>query len=258
MQSAFQKYTDNGVSKTINLPNKAAVEDVKKAYMLAWETGCRGITVFRDGSKSEQVLNLGTHSAGSGQAQEKTDLQLIKPRPVKVEGATYRIETPLGSAFITVNHDGDGNPFEVFVMIGKAGSEVAAMAEAIGRLISTTLRFGNHLPAKERARELMAQLHGIGGGRSVGFGPNRVRSLPDAVAKAIGMHFGLLGYKETKKEESDKFQAVQSVLPLTEPLEEQMTLPKLRKTDICPSCGEASLIFEEGCKKCYGCGYSEC
>jgi ribonucleoside-diphosphate reductase alpha chain len=264
MQAAFQKYTDNGVSKTINLPHEATPEDIKRAYMLAWETDCRGITVFRDGSKSEQVLNLGTHSASSGQAkkEEVVEQQVIRPRPVKVEGATYRIETPLGIAFITVNHDGDGNPFEVFVMIGKAGSEVAAMAEAIGRLISTTLRFGNHLPAKERAREVMTQLQGIGGGRSVGFGPNRVRSLPDAVARAIGMHFGLIGYKEARKEDGEKAEAVQSVLPLTEPAGDghtQMSLPASSwRADICPSCGEASLVSEEGCKKCYGCGYSEC
>jgi len=256
MQAAFQKYTDNGVSKTINLAHESTIEDIKKAYMLAWESGCRGITVFRDGSKSEQVLNLGTKEA----SPKTEETQLIKPRPVKVEGATYRIETPMGSSFITVNHDSDGNPFEVFVMIGKAGSEVAAMAEAIGRLISTTLRFGNHLPAKERARELMGQLQGIGGSRSVGFGQNRVRSLPDAVAKAIGMHFGLLGYKEVGKSEIKK-EAVQSALPLTElPADGQLQigLVKSKKTDICPSCGEASLVFEEGCKKCYGCGYSEC
>lgn len=263
MQAAFQKFTDNGVSKTINLPNEATVDDVKKAYMLAWETGCRGITVFRDGCKSEQVLNLGTKTSDQVQVQvqDKIETQAVKPRPVKVEGATYRIETPMGSAFVTVNHDDDGNPFEVFVMIGKAGSEVAAMAEAIGRLISTTLRFGNHLPAKERARELMSQLHGIGGGRSVGFGPNRVRSLPDAVAKAIGMHFGLMGYAGTSSKKQQQIQAVQSVLPLTEPPDVQQTLMGIsgsKKKDICPSCGDAGLVFEEGCKKCYGCGYSEC
>jgi ribonucleoside-diphosphate reductase alpha chain len=106
----------------------------------------------------------------------------------------------------------------------------------------------------------MSQLHGIGGGRSVGFGPNRVRSLPDAVAKAIGMHFGLLGYKEIGKDEVKK-EAVQSALPLTEPTaleNSQIALPVYQRADICPGCGEATLVFEEGCKKCFGCGYSEC
>lgn len=239
MQAAFQKYTDNAVSKTINLPHNATVDDVKRAYMLAWETGCRGITVFRDGCKSEQVLNLGTQAK-----KEVVVEQTIKPRPVKVQGATYRIETPLGTAFITVNHDEDGNPFELFVAIGKAGSEVSAMAEAIGRLVSTTLRFGNHMPARERALELMDQLAGIGGGRSVGFGPGKVRSLPDAVARALAMHLGVVGSfgEETKThEQTPLFKDVQP-----------------RKGDLCPKCGEATLAYEEGCKKCYSCGYSEC
>ena len=269
MQAEFQKYTDNAVSKTINLPHEATVEGVKRAYMLAWETGCRGITVFRDGSKSEQVLNMGTVRQDQGELLRDKSGQVaageiiqpeksLKPRPVKVEGATYRIETPLGSAFITVNHDQDGNPFEVFVTIGKAGSEVAAMAEALGRLISTTLRFGNHMAPRERARELMEQLHGIGGGRSVGFGPNRVRSLPDAVARAIGMHFGLIGYGlENGKVGGDGEQIMMASMDDTNE-SGQMKLASERKADLCPACGEATLVFEEGCKKCYGCGFSEC
>jgi ribonucleoside-diphosphate reductase alpha chain len=260
MQAAFQKYTDNGVSKTINLPNSATVEDVKKAYMLAWETGCRGITVFRDGCKNEQVLNMGTKTSEK-KIEVKVEEAVVKPRPVKVDGSTYKIETPLGGAFITVNHDGAGNPFEVFVTIGKAGSEVAAMAEALGRLISTNLRFGNHLPAKERANEIMEQLRGIGGGSSVGFGPNKVRSLPDAVAKAIGMHFGLIGYHADEKTEAP----VQETLIAPDShsnghangFSKQLEL-STKKKDICPSCGDATMVFEEGCKKCYGCGYSEC
>ena len=251
-QAAFQKYTDNGVSKTINLRHDATVSDVERAYKQAWESGCMGITVFRDGSKSEQVLNLGTKKSVQEIASSVQE-QAIKPRPVKVEGATYRIETPLGSAFITVNHDADGNPFEVFVIIGKAGSEVSAMAEALGRLISTTLRFGNHMPAKERAKELMDQLHGIGGSRSVGFGPNKVRSLPDAIAKAIGMHFGLMG-KHDEVPMTNSQAPINNQLPMF-----QVPNPVVAKRgDLCPSCGEASLVFEEGCKKCYGCGYSEC
>ena len=249
MQAAFQKYTDNAVSKTINLRHETTTENVKMAYQLAWETGCQGITVFRDGCKNEQVLNLGTSKNKQVEASQAT--QVIKPRPTKVEGATYQIETPMGTAFITVNHDGEGNPFELFVTIGKAGSEVAAMAEAIGRLISTTLRFGNHLPAKERAREIMEQLRGIGGGSAVGFGPNKVRSLPDAVARAIGMHFGLIGFQAEQAKQAP--QAIQANL-----FTNGHTNGFAKKLDLCPSCGNASLVFEEGCKKCYGCGYSEC
>jgi ribonucleoside-diphosphate reductase alpha chain len=260
MQAMFQKNTDNAVSKTINFRHDVTVEEVKKAYMLAWETGCRGITVFRDGSKGDQVLNLGTNGKVQNSNSQMTNGKIeeadtIKPRPVRVNGATYRIETPLGNAFITVNHDDDGNPFEVFVTIGKAGSEVAAMAEALGRLISTTLRFGNHLPAKERAKEIMDQLAGIGGGRSVGFGRQKIRSLPDAVAKAIGMHFGLVGFKQEPTERAKP--AVQEELLSGGNGHSQIPL-FVKKTDLCPKCGEAALVFEEGCRKCYGCGYSEC
>lgn len=226
-QSVFQKYTENAVSKTINLRHDATVDDIKKAYLMAWNMDCKGITVFRDGSKSEQVLNLGI--------SEPTQKQVVLERPLKVEGATYRIPTPLGNAFITVNQDVEGNPFEVFITIGKAGSEVAAMAEALGRMISTTLRFGNHLPARERAREIMEQLKGIGGGRSVGFGPNKVRSLPDAIAKAIGLHFGF------NLHPNGDIQVVNT-----------------STGDICPSCGAPAMVYEEGCSKCHACGHSEC
>lgn len=277
-QAAFQKYTDNAVSKTINLRHDVTVDDVKRAYMEAWETGCKGITVFRDGSKSEQVLNLGTQKDAKKAEVAPVPVpaiepQVVKPRPVKVEGATYKINTPLGNAFVTVNHDGMGNPFEVFVTIGKAGSEVAAMAEALGRLISTTLRFGNHMPAKERAREIMEQMQGIGGSRSVGFGPNKVRSLPDAVAKAIGMHFGLIGTDPASSfsDQSSGSAVAPATATQTSLVTEeakgnghvanghaQLDLLASKKKDLCPSCGEAAFAFEEGCKKCYACGYSEC
>ncbi|MDO8488276.1 MAG: vitamin B12-dependent ribonucleotide reductase [bacterium] len=255
MQAAYQKYTDNAVSKTINLHHNATRDDIKRAYALAWESGCQGITVFRDGCKGDQVLNLG--SKAEQPKETPADLPasgVIKPRPIKVEGATYKIATPMGNAYITVNHDQDGNPFEVFLIIGKAGSEVSAMADALGRMISTTLRFGNHYPAKERAKQIIEQLEGIGGSRSVGFGPNKIRSLPDAVAKALGLHFGLLGYQEKLPE------AIPTQLEIASPPTNstQSALPLKRKADLCPSCGEAAFVYEEGCKKCHSCGYSEC
>lgn len=264
MQAAFQKYTDNAVSKTINLPHDATVDDIKKAYMLAWNTGCRGITVFRDGSKNEQVLNLGVKKdeAKKDEAAPTVtpEVATIKPRPIKVEGATYKIATPMGHAFITVNHDEAGNPFEVFVTVGKAGSEVAAMAEALGRMISTTIRYGNHVPAIERAKELVDQLRGIGGGSSVGFGPNKVRSLPDAIAKAISMHFGLLNSHvnlEVKENLTTNVSVAHEEKPTQLTINDEGTTSK-KKFDLCPSCGNASLVYEEGCKKCHSCGYSEC
>jgi ribonucleoside-diphosphate reductase alpha chain len=245
-QSVFQKYTENAVSKTINLRHDATVDDVKKAYLLAWETNCKGITIFRDGSKGEQVLNLGVNKktvTENGAPQT----QLIQERPIRVDGATYKIATPLGSAFITVNQDPEGNPFEVFITIGKAGSEVAAMAEALGRMISTTLRFGNHLPPRERAKEIVDQLRGIGGSRSVGFGPNKIRSLPDAVAKAFSLHFGFSGNGDSHQ------------VPLQVQIQETPTEVGMNTVgDICPSCGSPALVYEEGCAKCHACGHSEC
>ena len=244
-QSVFQKHTENAVSKTINLRHDATVDDVKKAYLLAWETNCKGITIFRDGSKSAQVLNLGV-SEKTKTSDSPVQTQLIQERPIRVDGATYKIATPLGSAFITVNQDPGGNPFEVFITIGKAGSEVAAMAEALGRMISTTLRFGNHLPPRERAREIVEQLRGIGGSRSVGFGPNKIRSLPDAVAKALSLHFGFVGNGDHQ-------------VPLQVHIEETPVEAETEKVgDICPSCGSPALVYEEGCAKCHACGHSEC
>lgn len=258
VQSVFQKYTENAVSKTINLRHDATVDDVKKAYLTAWETDCKGITIFRDGSKSAQVLNLGVNN--SGKKEEAVPATAILERPVKVNGATYKILTPLGNAFITINQTEGGDPFELFITIGKAGSEVAAMAEALGRLISTNFRFGNHLPAKERAREIMKQLEGIGGSRSVGFGPNKIRSLPDAVAKAISMHFGFNGINHFN-EQAGAVMAAYNASPqgganLSDPTSAPAGFTKIG--DICPSCGASALVYEEGCAKCHACGHSEC
>lgn len=252
-QAAFQKYTENAVSKTINLRHEATVDDVKKAYLTAWETDCKGITIFRDGSKDAQVLNLGINNENKSGEVKSEPKQLVIERPVKVEGATYKIDTPLGNAFITINQTADGDPFELFITIGKAGSEVAAMAEALGRLISTNFRFGNHLPARERAREIMEQLRGIGGGRSVGFGPNKIRSLPDAVAKAISMHFGFTS--QTSHEQPGAILA--AVTSVSDPTPAQADLIN-KAGDICPSCGASALVYEEGCAKCHACGHSEC
>ncbi|OGM25691.1 ribonucleoside-diphosphate reductase, adenosylcobalamin-dependent [Candidatus Woesebacteria bacterium RIFCSPLOWO2_01_FULL_39_61] len=187
-QAVFQKYTENAVSKTINMANSIKVNDIKKAYLLAWETDCKGITVFRDGCKETQVLNLGVKDKEKDVFQEAKDPTLI--RPFVVRGSTYRLETPVGRAFVTINQDESGEPLEVFINVGKAGSDVTAMAEALGRTISTSLRFRGHLAPREKAKEIALQLSGIGGRRSVGFGSRKILSLPDAVAAAISTHFG--------------------------------------------------------------------
>ncbi|MBI3286890.1 MAG: vitamin B12-dependent ribonucleotide reductase, partial [Chloroflexi bacterium] len=206
MQAAFQKHTDNGVSKTINLPNSASVDDIARAYLMAYELGCLGITVFRDGCKADQVLHVGT---GQKQAPAPVLVEAaVQPRPRALTGVTYRMGTPLGSAFITVNSDEQGQPFEIFVNVGKAGSDVAALAEALGRTISLVLRLPSPLPPKERTKELVDQLSRIGGGRSLGFGTNKILSLPDALAHVLAEHLGLIEGKSAEGE--------QLTLPLAE------------------------------------------
>src|SRR5882724_4093455 len=146
-QAAFQRHTDNGVSKTINLPEGATEADVAAAYRQAWDLGCLGITVFRDGSKGTQVLNMGVRPEG---ATVEPGQRGVKPRPHSLTGATYRMETPIGTAFITVNDNGGGEPFEVFVQVGKAGSDTMAVAEALGRLVSLVLRLPSPLTPTRR------------------------------------------------------------------------------------------------------------
>jgi ribonucleoside-diphosphate reductase alpha chain len=171
-----------------------------------------------------------------------------------VHGSTYRLNTPVGIAFITINTNG-GNPpepLEVFINIGKVGTDIFAMAEGLGRMISLALRFSSHLSVKERVEEIIAQLRDIGGARSMGFGKDKIRSLPDAIAKVLAIHYGLNGNGEVKKEEPKLVNETTQPSLIQSPMTASPTL------DLCPSCGQASLVHEEGCKKCYGCGYSEC
>ena len=249
VQAAIQKYVDASISKTVNAPETYTVEDVKKLYTLAYKLGCKGITFMREGSRPGV---LERKKEEKEKEKEKKKEPMVKPRPMVVQGSTYRINTPVGVAFITVNTNG-GNPpepLEVFINVGKAGSDVYAMAEGLGRMISLALRFSSHLSPIERVKEIINQLKDIGGARSLGFGENRIRSLPDAVAKVLAMHYGLNGTK--KKGESPKLVAAQTQESLLSKQKEEVLF------DICPVCGEATLANEEGCKKCYNCGYSEC
>jgi len=232
MQAAFQRFTDSAVSKTINCRNSATSKEIARAYLLAYELGCKGVTIYRDGSRAEQVLTKGLKPEGG-----LINGPVIKPRPEAVAGVTHRIATPLGRAFITVNENGEGQPFEVFANVGKAGSDTAGVAEAIGRLISLCLRLPSPLSPRERLGEVVDQLSGIGGGRPVGFGVHRVRSLPDAIAQMLGRH--LAG-------DEGEVPAAQFALPL------------LPVVDLCPECGQATFVYEEGCRKCYSCGFTEC
>jgi ribonucleoside-diphosphate reductase alpha chain len=238
MQAALQAFVDNSISKTVNFPEDATTEDVARAYHLAWQLGCRGLTVYVTGSRQQVVLE--TQETARAKQLEAYEVQSRKPRPQVLRGTTYRTPTPLGTAYITVNQNGDEDPFEVFANVGKAGSDTAAVAEAIGRLVSLALRMPSPLSAQERMTEVIDQLAGIGGGRPLGFGPNRVRSLPDAIAQVLARHLALIDAEQPPE---------QLRLP--------MTIPS-PKADLCPECGQASLVPIEGCRKCMTCDYSEC
>ncbi len=233
MQAAWQTGTDNAVSKTINFPHDAQVKDMEKAFLLAYKSGCLGITVFRDGCKEDQVLYLGLKE------KDKKKKSEIKPRPEKLQGITHRIPTPVGNAFVTVNTDEKGEPFEVFVSVGKAGSDLTADAEAIGRLISLNLRSAN-ANTKEMLAQVVDQLAEIGGAASIGLGKNRIKSLPDGIAKILRdflVNGDGLKKEETVSQSSFKFK---------------------NGRDLCPVCGQGTLIFEEGCSNCSSCGFTKC
>ncbi|GIK72407.1 MAG: hypothetical protein BroJett021_13950 [Chloroflexota bacterium] len=258
-----------GNHNTCNFPEGATEEDVAKAYMLAWETGCKGLTVYVTGSREQVVLETkatkqkkeepgaqadtaainGAYANGHTRSDEGHAVidfkhsMVKRPRPPKLHGATYRKDTPLGTAYITVNSDERNEPFEVFMNVGKAGTEVTAVSEAMGRLISLILRMPGALPPSERLRWVMDEMAGIGGGRPLGFGAKRVRSLPDGIAQVLAEHL------------SELPASAEEVLPA-----EQLALPIAAKPigDICPECGEASFLNVEGCRKCAVCGYSEC
>lgn len=258
IQAAFQKYVDNAISKTINFSNTATVEDVRNAYLTAHRTGCRGITIYRDGSRDKQILEVKKDSSyfdklAGNKAEPAEEAEIVpvridlKPRPSVLNGRTHKVMTPLGKAFVSINEDEDGNIFEVFINVGRAGSDITADAEAIGRLISLTFRIPTDYSSDQIAQKVISQLRGIGGSSSTGFGADRVRSLADAVAKVIEQH------QATKK----------AVIVLegneqtgTVPLWQAETVHKI--TDMCPECGSASLRFIEGCQKCELCGFSKC
>jgi ribonucleoside-diphosphate reductase alpha chain len=192
-----------------------------------------------------------------------------KPRPRALKGHTFRVETPLGKAFVTVNQNGGEQPFEVFINTSKAGSETAAVSEAIGRLISYILRLTSPIPPRERLGEVVRQLSGIGGGRSLGFGPNRVRSLPDGVGQVLDEYLTGSGAHTGVEEEKSNGgngngngnghhdEPAADPVPLAQP-PASARQSALRMGDLCPECGEATMVNEEGCRKCYTCGYSEC
>ncbi len=268
MQAAFQKHVDNAISKTINFPHEATVEDVRHVYTMVYETGCKGITIYRDGSREKQVLETKSGSSyydqlaggsnfavGTANGVDKQVSPTLGNRPAILRGRTYRMNTPVGEAYVTINRNGENNPFEVFVTIGKAGMHTSADAEAIGRLASLALRVSGS-NSREIAGKIVAQLKGIGGSSQIGFGKDRVMSLADAIAKALAEELAL----------NNSEQAEQQPLNLTmNSGQDDVVMPLIsadsyeaKHADLCPECGNATFILAEGCQKCFSCGYSKC
>jgi ribonucleoside-diphosphate reductase alpha chain len=322
MQAAFQEANDSAISKTVNFANHADEEDVEKIYRLAYELGCKGVTVYRDGSRDLQVLSAGStakkvqeDAARSGKAEARDDLSDIimtaeqpaatavvnlgvdssaaprhesadllgelaeiraendrlrkvvhelesenlqrrqkRSRPELLKGSVRRLETPLGTLYVTLTEDDKGQPFEVFMSLGKAGGALMADVEALGRLISLALRSG--IPIKEIHR----QLRGISSDRTLGLGLNKVMSVPDAVG--IALERWMQEKQGIQQELLPGPLAGSAVEPVTDLVirgNEQMTLSGMRETltGACPDCG-SQLEYAEGCVKCHVCGFSEC
>ena len=305
MQAAFQEYNDSAISKTCNFAHDATEEYVEEIYRLAYRLNCKGVTVYRDGSRDMQVLSTGStakkvqeQATTGGHAVARADLSAMpdaipelkgqlaeleaendrlrrlvhdleaenlqrrqkRSRPELLRGATRRLETPLGTLYVTITEDDRGQPFEVFMSLGKAGGALMADVEALGRVISLALRSGVPM------REIYRQLRGISSDRVIGLGPNKVLSVPDAVGIAIERY---MQEKQGIQQEllpsagPQSFGAAQVVTGQAPaqvgPGGEQMVFGGLQQTlsGACPDCG-SQLEFAEGCMKCHVCGFSEC
>ena len=300
MQAIIQDYTDSSISKTVNASNVHTVDDVKRLYTLAYKLGCKGVTYMRDGSRAGVLSHVESKKEEKTEgvdvvkeSQHLNETVYMRKRPENLQGATRWMPTPVGHAFITINADQNGNPFEVFINVGKAGSDIKADAEALGRLISLSLRIPSNFPPREVLQEVVDQLKGIGGASQMGFGSNRVYSMADAIAKVLSEFLTKQASSETEYKlngnengasltngangvnasnghngngngHSEKVEEpVEEKEEIKEPVEEvsqqaTMMATETTRRDICPKCGSASFVNEEGCKKCYSCGNSEC
>ncbi|NUQ11049.1 MAG: vitamin B12-dependent ribonucleotide reductase [Gemmatimonadaceae bacterium] len=298
MQAAFQEFTDSAISKTTNFAHTATQDDVRTIYEMAYELHCKGVTVYRDGSRDNQVLSTGaTESAAAARdgkpdareagalkgeiAELQSEIERLKlalfnaesenlqrrakrARPDVLRGTSIRKETPLGTMFVHITEDDKGQPFEVFINLGKAGGSAMADAEAMGRLISLALRSGIPLTS------VIKQLRGISSDRAVGLGPNKVLSVPDAVGLALHeWNQAKLGIQQELLRATGEHPAFEMTTPVSTPVvipvsaqagmqaEEEYRADNKSFIGTCPDCG-SQLEFAEGCVKCHVCGFSEC
>ncbi len=243
MQAAIQKHIDSCISSTVNLPNDISLEEVENIYFQSWKNGCKGVTIYREGSRegiliTEQQENENEKNR-DGEISQATHPNLTssphpskkppaekKQRPQVLNGFTEVVRTGHGNLYVTVNTC-EGKPFEVFVQIGKSGYTTMADAEAIGRLTSLGLRAGIG------AEQVVEQLEGIGGASPVFSEGKLVMSIPDAVAAVLKRHFVEEGKARVSQSKDLRFAN-------------------------CPECDSSSLAFESGCVTCRTCGYSKC
>ncbi|MDA8087663.1 MAG: vitamin B12-dependent ribonucleotide reductase [Nitrospiraceae bacterium] len=247
MQAAFQQHVDNAVSKTVNFPREASRKDVEDVYLLAYGLGCKGVTVYRDGSREGQVLSTGKNEQASEQAQkskiasQKADVSKIAPRkrPDSLRGTTRRMYTGCGRIYVTINEDAEGNLVELFTSMGKAGGCAASQSEALGRLISLALRLNvSH-------EEIIKQLKGIQCHQQVWGAGGKILSCSDAIAKALEMYH----MKDTEGNGNGNGNGKKK--DTGHVYEETMLI------GACPECG-GSVEHESGCAVCHNCGFTKC
>jgi ribonucleoside-diphosphate reductase alpha chain len=245
MQATLQRHIDQSISSTINLPRDTSRDTVERIYRQAWQAGCKGITVYREGAREGILLT----AAEAHQTPAAAVAVPVAPRPPLLPGLTFRQSTPLGTAFITVNHTDQGphEPFEVFVRLGKAGSDLEADAEALGRLISLILRLSSPTSRVARVQEIIGQLEMIGGAHSIHFGPARVRSLADGIARVLARYL-----EHAAPDHATTAPAVES------PDTHGSLLAPSSGADFCPRCRRAALVSFMGCQQCAECGFREC
>ena len=250
MQAVFQKFTDNAVSKTVNFHEDAGIEDVRQAYLLAYELGCKGVTIYRDKSRGEQVLNIGSKDAPKQAAVAAVDGKIApRPRPEVVVGTTTKVSTGCGNLYVTINTDENNTPFEVFTQMGKAGGCAASQLEAIGRLASLAFRSGVDV------KVIIEQLRSIRCPSPSWEKGCRIFSCADAIARVIERR--LVNDKLEVKAAAGvatKEEVFNQVSKSEEQLESHITG---NIVGVCPDCGGV-VRHEEGCVKCSACGYTKC
>lgn len=247
MQAAFQEYTDNAVSKTVNFPKEATKEDIRSVYELAYKLGCKGVTVYRAGSREGEVLTVG-HQKDEQPQEARAERPSPRKRPRVTRGETVRIKTGCGTLYVTINSDEQGI-CEVFTTIGKAGGCAGAFSEATARLASLALRSG------VEPTQIVKQLKGIRCPHPIWQGGQQVLSCPDAIAQVLEeyiKHNGVNGNGGSQKTPSD---SASHSTPADPDFGENTE--RALSNEACPDCG-GTLVQESGCATCPQCGFSRC